>query len=243
MSRRSDAARAAVEARLGHAFANKALLEQALTHVSAVADVAARARSNQRLEFLGDRVLGLAVADMLLAAFPEEQEGELSKRFALLVRAETLAEVAQDLDLGPALALGAGERNSGGRRKQAILADACEALIGAVFLDAGFEAAAAIVARHWRARLAASARPPIDAKTALQEWARAREAPIPAYEVIGRLGPDHAPKFRVTAVVAGFAAASGEGGSKRAAEQAAAQAFLEREGIWDRTGTGAGRND
>ena len=209
--------------RLGHAFADRALLEQALTHASA----ATPARpDNQRLEFLGDRVLGLVIAEALLAARPDAAEGALAPRFNQLVRRETLAEVAAALGLGEHLRLGRSESLSGGRRKSAILADAMEAVIAAVYLDGGMEAAARVVRRHWEPLMAALDAAPRDAKTRLQEWAQARAMPPPDYRLTARAGPDHAPRFTVEAVLDNGARATGEGISKKAAEQAAAATLL-----------------
>jgi ribonuclease-3 len=230
----------ALEARIGHSFANRALLEEALTHVSAGPVEAGRRVNYQRLEFLGDRVLGLSIAQILLAAYPDAEEGALSRRLADLVRKETCAEVAVQWELGPHLRLGAGEALSGARKNGAILADACEAVIGAVFLDGGYEAARALVERAFGDRMRAAARPVRDAKTALQEWAQAQGAPPPTYVEKGRSGPDHAPRFIITVTVLGQTPADGEGKAKRGAEQAAAEAFLRREGLWDTImGTGA----
>lgn len=221
-----------VERRIGYAFTRPELLENALTHLSAVPADAARSRSYQRFEFLGDRVLGLAVAAMLVDEFPEADEGELSRRLAELVRAEACAEVATALDLGPAIRMAAGEANSGGRRKAAILSDVCESVIGAVYADGGFLPARELVERLWRERMKQPRRPLRDAKTTLQEWAQGRGFPPPAYEVLDRQGPAHRPKFRIGVSVPGFGgAAEGDGASKRAAEQAAAAAWLEQEGI------------
>lgn len=219
---------AALEAAVGHAFTNRGLLEQALTHVSARAS---RLESNQRLEFLGDRVLGLAAADMLYRAFPRAEEGELSRRLAELVRRETCAEIAQEWGAQDFVRLGEGEAQSGGARKAAILADICEAIIGAAFLDAGFEKAAEIVRASFGARVDRTARARRDPKSALQEWAQGRGLPTPAYRIAGRSGPDHAPRFAIAVAVEGYAEAVGEGGSKRVGEQAAAEAFLTRENI------------
>ena len=218
-----------VEQRIGYAFGRPELLETALTHLSAVPAAAARSRSYQRFEFLGDRVLGLAIAAMLVDEFPEADEGDLSRRFAELVRAEACAEVAAGLDLGPAIRMAAGEVNAGGRRNAAILSDVCEAVIGAVYADGGFEPARDLVERLWRERMKQPRRPLRDAKTTLQEWAQGRGFPPPAYAVLDRHGPAHRPKFRIGVSVADFPAAEGEGSSKRAAEQAAAAAWLERE--------------
>jgi ribonuclease-3 len=214
-----------LEARLGHSFANALLVEQALTHPSA--SLAGGAPSYERLEFLGDRVLGLAVSEMLCEAYPGAPEGALAVRLNRLVRGETCAEVAQVWNVGPHLRLGVGEARNGGRKKIAILGDACEALIGAVFLDAGFPAARALVRRFWEARMRADAAPIQDAKTAAQEWAAARGLPLPSYVIVERSGPDHMPLFVMQIEIDGFAPERGEATSKRAAEQAAARAFLD----------------
>jgi len=237
-SRRPKPAVAELEAKLGYEFADPDLLEQALTHVSATPSEAERISSYQRMEFLGDRVLGLAVADMLFEAFPNAHEGELSQRFAHLVRRETCAEVAVDWNVGPFMRLGSGEAQTGGRKKAAILADICEALIGAAFLDSGFEAARDLVQRGWRSRMLESIRPLRDSKTALQEWAQARGLPTPIYSVVERSGPHHAPQFLMSAEIVGFSPAQARGSSKRQAEQAAARAFLEREGVLTPTAEG-----
>jgi len=233
MSRKakSTLARDELESRIGYAFSDKAILERALTHVSAASPKQGRGGSYQRLEFLGDHVLGLAVSDMLYRAFPKADEGEMSRRLADLVRRDTCADVARAIDLGAALRLGNSESNSGGRRRTAILADVCEALIGAVFTDGGYPAAAALVERLWRERMMAPAHPLRDPKTLLQEWAQGRGLPTPAYREVERRGPHHSPEFRVAVDVADHAPAEGIGRSKRAAEQAAAAAMLQREGV------------
>jgi ribonuclease-3 len=216
--------------RIGYRFADETLLEKALTHISALSGKA-RSGSYQRLEFLGDRVLGLVISDMLFRAYPRADEGELSKRLADLVRKETCADVARAMEIGGSLRLGSSESNAGGRRRIAILADVCEALIGAVYLDGGYEAAAALIDKFWSERLHALARPPRDAKTTLQEWAQGRGLPTPAYREVQRTGPHHNPEFRVAVDLPGKEATEGTGRSKRAAEQAAAAAMLEREGV------------
>jgi ribonuclease-3 len=216
--------------RIDYRFTDESLLDRALTHISALSGKS-RSGSYQRLEFLGDRVLGLVVSDMLLRAFPKADEGELSKRLADLVRKETCAEVARAMDLGAAIRLGNSESNAGGRRRVAILADVCEALIGAVFLDGGYPAAAKLVDAFWNERMHAAARPPRDAKTALQEWAQGRGLPTPSYKEVERKGPHHNPEFRVAVVLPNRDPAEGQGKSKRAAEQAAAAAMLAREGV------------
>jgi ribonuclease-3 len=215
-----------LEARLGHRFADASLAERALTHVSA--PTSGRAQSYQRLEFLGDRVLGLVVSEMLYEAFPEASEGDLSVRLARLVRRETCAEVAEGWSVGPHVVMGAGEARGGGRNKAAILGDVCEALIGAVFVDSGFESARSLVRRFWEARMRADEAPIQDAKTAVQEWAQARALATPRYSEVERSGPAHLPRFVMQVELDGYAPERGEASSKRAAEQAAAKAFLDR---------------
>ncbi len=219
---------AALEANVGHVFADKDLLRHALTHVSAATD---RRESNERLEFLGDRVLGVVIAHMLYESFAGESEGELSRRLAALVRKETCAEIAQEWGVGPFMRLGDGEAHTGGRKKGAILGDMCEAIIGAVFLDGGAEAAEEVVRAGFGSRMNAAPRNLRDAKTLLQEWAQARRLTTPCYRLAARSGPDHAPRFDVAVDVEGFDPATGSGASKRAAEQAAATAFMMREGV------------
>ncbi|MBZ6076907.1 ribonuclease III [Microvirga sp. WGZ8] len=214
---------------LGYRFARPELLVEALTHVSAPG---ASGQSYQRLEFLGDRVLGLIVAEMLYQAFPGSPEGELSRRLAELVRRESCAEVAIAWDVGPYMKLGAGEAQSGERRNHTILADVCEAIIGAVFLDGGYEAAKVLVAQAFKELLHAPRRPLRDPKSALQEWAQGKGFPPPTYAVVEQTGPDHAPKFRVSVKVKDHNSDFGLGASKRAAEQEAARSLLFREGVW-----------
>jgi ribonuclease III len=220
---------AQLEARLGHRFLEPSLAERALTHLSAPSTASSgRGLSYQRLEFLGDRVLGLVVSEMLYEAFPDASEGDLSVRLARLVRRETCAEVAEVWDVGPHVVMGQGEARGGGRKKAAILGDVCEALIGAVFLDAGFAGARALVRRFWEAPMRSDAAPVQDAKTAVQEWAQARALATPHYTEVERSGPAHLPRFVMQVELEGFAPERGEASSKRAAEQAAAQAFLDR---------------
>jgi ribonuclease-3 len=230
MSRGRIKDRSALEERIGYHFADKTLLERAVTHISA-ASGGARVNSYQRLEFLGDHVLGLVISDMLFRAFPRANEGELSRRLADLVRKETCAEVARAIDIGPALSLGSSESQAGGRLRATILADACEALIGAVFIDGGYPAAEAFVARFWKERMLKPIRPLRDPKTMLQEWAQARGLPTPAYRELARTGPHHNPKFRVAVELPDRPPAEGLGSSKRAAVQAAAAEMLSAVGI------------
>jgi ribonuclease-3 len=215
----------AFSARIGHAFKRPELLVRAVTHAS----ISSASRpDNQRLEFLGDRVLGLVMAEALLAADKGASEGQLAPRFNALVRKETCADVAREVDLGGVLKLGRSEMMSGGRRKEALLGDAMEAVIAAVHLDGGFEAARAMILRLWGARIDAVEADARDAKTALQEWAQGRGLPPPDYDEIAREGPDHAPSFTIEARLASGEAARATAGAKRQAEQAAAKALLER---------------
>jgi ribonuclease-3 len=220
-----------LEERIGYRFKDTGLFDSALSHISALKGGRNRAGSYQRLEFLGDHVLGLVISDMLFRAFPKADEGELSRRLADLVRKETCADIARAIDLGAAIRLGSSEANAGGRKRPAILADVCEALIGAVYLDGGYPAAEALVGRLWDARMKTKAQPLRDPKTVLQEWAQARGLPTPAYREVARSGPDHDPVFRVTVQLPKLAPAEGSGRSKRGAEQAAAAAMMTREGV------------
>lgn len=222
----SEAAEDRLAARLGHGFRDPGLLRQALTHASVSGARACEAGSYERLEFLGDRVVGLIVADMLIDAFPREPEGDLARRHAALVSREALAEVARDLGLGEFLLVSRGEAEGGGRQNPALLADVCEAVIGALFRDGGLPAARAFVEPRWRPLLTQARRPPQDPKTALQEWAQARGLALPTYREVARAGPPHDPQFTVAAEVEGAAPATGEGRSKRLAEQAAARRLL-----------------
>jgi ribonuclease-3 len=232
MSRSKAKDRTALEERIGHKFADKALLERALTHISALASgPQSRTQSYQRLEFLGDHVLGLVISDMLYRNFPKANEGELSRRLADLVRWETCAEIARAMELGPALKLGNSESQAGRRLNATILSDACEGLIGAVFVDGGYKAAEKLVEKFWKERMLAPARPLRDSKTTLQEWAQASGLPAPVYQELSRTGPAHDPEFRIAVVLPGKSPAEGKGSTKRAAEQAAAAAMLTRVGV------------
>jgi ribonuclease-3 len=224
---------AVLQQRIGHDFADPRHLIRALTHSSALSPGPGqrRADSYQRLEFLGDRVLGLVVAAMLFEHFPEAEEGELSRRLAVMVRKESCADVARDWGAGEFLRLGDGEASSGGARKSALLGDICESIIGAVYLDGGYLSADALVRRAFLEKMRHPSRPLRDPKTMLQEWAQARGLPPPHYRLAGRSGPDHAPSFAIEVSIPGFPPAAAQGGSKRAAEQAGAQTFLAREGV------------
>ncbi len=211
--------------RLGHSFAAPELLIRALTHSS----IASPHRDdNQRLEFLGDRVLGLVIAEALLDADLAATEGQIAPRFNALVRRETCAEVAREIDLGAVLKLGRSEMKSGGRRKDALLADAMEAVIAAVYRDGGLDAARTVILRHWSGRVETVKADARDPKTALQEWAQARGMEPPAYVETARSGPDHAPEFTIEAKLLTGETASATAGNKRQAEQAAARALLSR---------------
>lgn len=213
---------------LGHRFADPGLLQQAFTHSSAFGTAALRRRglSYERLEFLGDRVLGLVVAEMLYRAFPEESEGPLARRLAELARKETIARVASSLDLGRHLVVSRGEEEGGGRGNPSLLADACEAVIGALYLDGGLAPAKAFIERHWQVLIAEDTGPPKDAKTALQEWAQGSGLPLPVYRIKSSAGPPHDPVFEIEVAVEGRGPVTGSGRSRRAAEQAAAAALL-----------------
>lgn len=215
----------ALEKRLGHQFGAPELLVRAVTHSSIST---ATRQDNQRLEFLGDRVLGLVMAEALLDLDKGASEGLLAPRFNALVRKETCADVAREIELGEALKLGRSEMLSGGRRKQALLGDAMEAVIAAVYKDAGFEVAKALVVRLWGARVTSVEEDARDAKTSLQEWAQARGYQPPKYELVKRAGPDHAPVFTIAARLDNGDTEEATAGSKRQAEQAAAKALLAR---------------
>jgi len=208
---------------LGHRFAKPELLAEALTHPSATKRRGPGPHGYERLEFLGDRVLGVIVAELLWHRFPEADEGELTRRHVSLVRRETLTKVATTLGLGAHLNA-AGDDSM--RANPGVLADLCEAVIAALYIDGGLEAARRFVERNWGGRLlAAAAQPPSDPKTALQEWAQARGPDLPAYQVVSREGPPHSPVF-VIAVAVGGKTGTGTAGTKRAAEQAAASDLL-----------------
>ena len=221
-----------LEKALGHRFKNQKLIEMALTHAS-MRGGKVQLSDNERLEFIGDRVLGLVIAEALSERFPSASEGELARRYNRLVRGEACARVARVVGLGQHLILSESEAGSGGRAKGTILADAMEAILGAIFLDAGFEPSRAAVRRLWASQddqHTTSAAGP-DAKSALQEWAQGKGLALPEYVEVSRKGPDHAPRFTSEVRIDGCAPARGEGASKRAAEQAAARALLEREGV------------
>ena len=224
--KKSEAIRS-FEQRLGYEFSNLSLLVEALTHSSIASDFR---KDNQRLEFLGDRVLGLVMAEALLEIDQTAPEGTLAPRFNALVRKETCAEVARQIELGGVLKIGRSEMLSGGRRKDALLGDGMEAVIAAIYKDGGFEIAKTIIIKLWGDRIKNVKVDARDPKTMLQEWAQARGQNPPNYEVISRSGPDHAPNFLVKVILASGETSEAMAGSKRQAEQMAAKALLQKIG-------------
>ncbi len=222
---------AALEKALGYKFKDRALLRRALTHAS-VRSQRDGGGDNERLEFLGDRVLALAIAELLVEIDSEATEGELARRFNRLVRREACARIGRDLGLGGVLILSVSEADSGGRDKDTILADACEALLGALFIESGFDVARGVVRRLWTPLADGAPRAAPDPKSALQEWAQGQGLSLPEYIEVGRAGPDHAPRFTAEVRVGRMSPAQGEGANKRAAEQAAAAALLRQKGVW-----------
>jgi ribonuclease-3 len=217
-----------LEEALGHRFRRLELLEQALTHRSAVRAHGKVPDGYERLEFLGDRVLGLVVAELLVHRFAREQEGELTRRHTALVRRDSLVRVARVIKLGEHLKLSKGEAEAGSRQSPTLLADACEAVIAALYLDGGLEVVRPFIERYWIPLLEEDAIPPRDPKTALQEWAQGQKLPLPAYKTISVEGPSHEPLFTIAVLVEGLPPVEARGRSKRAAEQAAAEALLAR---------------
>jgi ribonuclease III len=213
------------EARIGYTFKNSALLVRAMTHASLSSPTRP---DNERFEFLGDRVLGLVMSEALFNADLAASEGQLAPRYNALVRKETCAEVARAIGLGDVLKLGRSEMLSGGRRKDALLGDALEAVIAAVYLDGGFDMARALILRLWSGRIEGVAQDARDPKSALQEWAQGRGMAPPAYTEKARSGPDHQPVFTVEVRLASGEVESASAGSKRLAEQTAARALLAR---------------
>ena len=210
---------------VGHEFADQSLLIMALTHASSAAGV-----TYERLEFLGDRVLGLAVAEILYKKFPSEPEGDLARRLASLVQGTTLAEVARENDLGAHIHLSESERNAGGAQNDHILADVMEGLLGALYLDAGFAPCQAMIARLWGERFYKMTEPPRHPKTWIQEWVQGQSLALPRYDITGQSGPDHAPVFEVSLMVDGYDPVVAEGKSRQEAEKQAAKAFMEKYG-------------
>lgn len=215
-----------LQTRIGYRFKNPGLLQQALTHSSTGAD-----RNYERLEFLGDRVLGLIVSDILFDKFPDEAEGDLAKRLASLVQGAFLARRAQDLDLGTFLNLSDAERSAGGSENDHILADAVEALIGAIYLDSrDLSVCRAFIEKLWGDAFYTMQKPPQHPKTALQEWLQAQGLPLPNYKITGQSGPDHAPVFEIELKIRGHQAVIAQGRSRQEAEKEAARLFMERLG-------------
>ncbi|MGB0719824.1 MAG: ribonuclease III [Bdellovibrionales bacterium] len=207
---------------IGHDFKDPALLKTALTHSST------GAKSNyERLEFLGDRVLGLSVADILYNKFPDEPEGHMAKRLAALVQGTFLAQIAREMDLGAFIAFSEAESAAGGADNDNILADVFEAVIGALYLDSDFATCKALIIRLWGDRFDQMTKPPQHPKTKLQEWAQGKNLPLPVYEIIGQTGPDHAPEFEVSVTVEGFTPVMTRGKSRQEAEKQAAALFFE----------------
>ena len=238
----NDALLSRLQEILGHDFANPDLLTEALTHASAAPRGKPRAkggrksasagsaagRGYERLEFLGDRVLGLVIAELLWRRFPDEAEGALTRRHTQLVRREALAEVAKAIDLAPAIIMSAGEHGAGTRDIPGILSDVCEAVIAALYIDGGLAAASAFIHRQWERLIEADLTPPRDPKTTLQEWAQARGRKLPHYETVRVDGPPHDRRFTIAVSVEGLAPESAAGSSKRSAEVSAAAALLAR---------------
>ena len=224
---------AKLEARLGYKFADPELLDKALTHSSAIAPAKRVLQSYQRLEFLGDRVLGLVVADMIYRRFPKATEGDLSRSLNALVRKETCAAIAREIDLGDEIILGDSEARTGGADKDAILGDAIEAVLGAVYIDGGLGPAFAIIERLFGEHMGQSGTERADAKTTLQEWAQGRGLAPPVYTQVERRGPDHAPEFTISVKLGEYAPLTATGPNKKIAEHKAAEAFLVREKVWE----------
>jgi ribonuclease-3 len=215
----------ALQTRLGYEFRRTELLEEALTHPSFQGETGRR-KCNERMEFLGDRVLGLVIANLLFQKFRREEVGALARRHAALVRREALVQVADELGLAACIRISRGEEDAGGRTNPGLLGDGCEALIAAVYLDGGFDAAQEVVERLWCPLVERDASPPKDAKTMLQEWVQGRGLPLPSYIETDRSGPPHAPIFLVQVIVEGFPSVTASGSSKRLAERAAAELML-----------------
>lgn len=221
---------AALQDQIGWKFADQSLLKRALTHSSLAAT--SKVGDLERLEFLGDRVLGLMTAEALWRKYPKMREGDLAPRFNALVRKETCAKAALAYGLDSLIRMSAQEEESGGRRKKAILGDACEAFLGALYIDGGLEAAQKAFDLFWTPNLETLSKRHRDAKTTLQEWSQERGLGPPAYHVVNAEGPAHAPAFTIDVEVKGFKPVRGEGQSKRAAQMAAATTFLVREKVW-----------
>ncbi|GJL94726.1 MAG: ribonuclease 3 [Hyphococcus sp.] len=222
----------ALEGRLGYQFKNQTLIKRAMTH-SSLSGGNKTVRDLERLEFLGDRVLGLLTAEELWRRYPDYSEGDLAPRLNALVRKETCAKAALHLGVDEYILMSEWEESSGGRKKKAILGDVMEALLGALYIDGGLEVARGVYDQYWTPNLERLARAHRDAKTALQEWSQQKKLGAPEYKVLNADGPDHAPAFKIEVRVKGFSPAVGEGTSKRKSQMAAARVFLTREKIWN----------
>jgi ribonuclease-3 len=217
-----------IETIIGYQFKDKRLLKEALTHPSCAETHKKLPFNYQRLEFLGDSVLSAVIAELLFRLFPAEAEGSLAKRHAALVRSESLADVARTLGIGGYVLMATGEQGGGGRENDSNLEDVCEALIGAMYMDGGFELTRRFILTHWEPLARAFAAPPKDAKTALQEWAQGRGQALPAYILLKTTGPAHAPEFTMKVALEGGESATAHAASKRQAEQLAARALLDK---------------
>lgn len=209
------------QGRLGYYFSNPDYLDRALTHSSKGIE------NYERLEFLGDRVLGLVIAEILYRCFPFEKEGSLARRHSALACTETLAKIARDLDVPTIVIASSAELASGGNKQDNLLADCMEAIIGAIFIDKGYIPCQEVITSLWGDRIYTLSQPPVDSKTALQEWAQARALPIPHYEMIERTGPDHAPQFKMRVTIQGIEPMEAFGGTRRAAEKQVAQMMID----------------
>lgn len=216
-----DIALTVFQGRLGYYFSNSDYLDRALTHSSKGVE------NYERLEFLGDRVLGLVIAEILYRCFPFEKEGSLARRHSALACTETLAKIARDLDVPGIVNASSAELASGGNKQDNLLADCMEAIIGAIFIDKGYIPCQEVITSLWGDRIYTLSQPPVDSKTALQEWAQARGLPIPTYEIVERSGPDHAPQFKIRVTLQGIEPMEAIGGTRRTAEKAVAQAMLD----------------
>lgn len=214
-----------LEKKIGHSFTSQDLIRDALTHSSTGHD-----KNYERLEFLGDRVLGLIVAQMLFEKFPDEPEGDLAKRLSALVQGELLARIAQKIDLGSYVVFSEAERAAGGRENVNILADVFEAVIGALYLDSGFEKCQSLIEELWADSFFEMKAPPQHPKTRLQEWAQGKGLPLPVYEIVGQSGPDHMPVFDVQLFVQGYESVTAQGSARQEAEKIAARMFLDQLG-------------
>jgi len=217
-----DVALAVFQDRLGYHFTNPEYLERALTHSSRGVE------NYERLEFLGDRVLGLVIAEILYRTFPFEKEGSLARRHSALACTETLAKTARDLDIPTVVIASSAELASGGNKQDNLLADCMEAIIGAIFIDKGYVPCQEVITSLWGDKIYTLSQPPVDSKTALQEWAQARGLPIPVYEIVERSGPDHAPQFKIRVTLKDIEPMESTGSSRRVAEKTVAQVMLDK---------------